>query len=144
MHLLDANSLIALGWPAHEQHERMHTWFARHARAGWATCAPTQSAFVRIISQPVFAGRALAVAEVAEVLRRNLAHPAHRLLPLDFGFDEVLRLCTGGIVGHRQLSDAWLLSAAIRARTKLLTFDRGIGALLASDAERKAHVLTLT
>lgn len=144
MHLLDANALIALGWPAHEHHERMHAWFARHARAGWGSCALTQAAFVRIICQPAFAGRALAVAEVAEVLRRNLAHSAHRLVPLDFGFDETLRLCTGGIVGHRQLSDAWLLSAAIRANMKLLTFDRGIGQLLGSDAERKAHVLVLS
>ena len=54
-----------------------------------------------------------------------------------------LRLCSGGIVGHRQVSDAWLLSAAMRANMKLLTFDHGIGQLLASDAERRAYVLTL-
>lgn len=144
MHLLDANALIALGWPAHEHHERMHAWFSRHARSGWGTCALTQAAFVRVVCQAAFAGRSLAVGEVAEVLRRNLAHPAHRLVPLDFGFDEALHFCTGGIVGHRQVTDALLLSAAIRADMKLLTFDRGIGQLLSSDAERKAHVLTLT
>jgi hypothetical protein len=96
VHLLDANALIAVGWPAHEHHERMHAWFARHARRGWGTCALTQAAFVRVVSQPAFAGRALAIAEVAEVLRRNLAHPAHRLVPLDFHFDEALHVCSGG------------------------------------------------
>jgi len=54
-----------------------------------------------------------------------------------------VRLCSGGIVGHRQVSDAWLLSAAIRANMKLLTFDRGIGQLLRSEAERKAHIVIL-
>ena len=136
MHLLDANALIALGWPTHEHHERMHTWFARHARRGWGSCALTQAAFVRIISQPSFSGRALAIDEIAEVLRRNVAHPAHRLVPLDFGFDDVLRLCSAGIVGHRQVTDAYLLTAAQRAGMKLLTFDGGVGHLLATDDER--------
>ena len=102
-----------------------------------------QAAFVCVICQPAFAGRALAVAEVVEVLHRNLAHPAHRLIPLDFGFDEALRLCTGGIFGHRKATGAWLLSATIRANVKLLSFDRGVGQLLRSDAERNADVLML-
>ena len=140
MHLLDANALIALGWPAHEHHERMHDWFARHARRGWGTCAMTQAAFMRIVSQPVFAGRALAMDEVAEVLRRNLAHPAHRLVSLDFSFDEVLRQCSGGIVGHRQVGDAYLLTAAQRAGMKLLTFDNGVRQLLATHEERARHI----
>jgi len=140
MHLLDANALIALGWPAHEHHERMHAWFSRHARQRWGSCALTQAAFVRIISQPAFSGRALAVLEVAEVLRRNLAHPAHRFVPLDFGFDEVLRVCTGGVVGHRQVSDGYLLTAAQRAGMKLLSFDSGVRQLLATEPERARWV----
>ena len=60
-HLLDANSLIALGWPAHEHHVPMKDWFNGHAARGWATTAFTQSAFVRIISQPVFSGRMISV-----------------------------------------------------------------------------------
>ena len=136
MNLLDANALIALGWPAHEHHERMHAWFSRHARRGWATCAITQAAFVRIVSQPSFSGRSLAISEVGEVLNRNLAHPAHRLVPLDFSFADVTAVCTGGLVGHRQVSDAWLLTAAARAGMKLLTFDTGVRHLLASEEER--------
>ena len=140
MRLFDANALIALGWPAHEHRERMHAWFSRHARRGWATCAFTQAAFLRIVSQPAFAGRSLAMSEVAEVMMRNVAHPAHRLIPLDFSFDEVQRCCTGGIVGHRQVGDAWLLTAAVRAGAKLLTFDSGVHQLLATAAERALHV----
>lgn len=141
-HLLDANALIAVGWPAHQHHEVMQTWFSRHASRGWATCALTQAAFVRVVSQPAFSGRVLGVAEVVEVMLRNLAHPRHRLVALDFGFDAVLACCTGGVVGHRQVSDAYLLTAAARAGLKLLTFDAGIRALLATDEER-ARCLTV-
>lgn len=138
--LLDANALIALLWPPHEHHERMRAWFRQHARAGWATTALTQGAFVRIVSQPAFAGRAIPLDEVAALLMRNLAHPDHVLLPLDFGFDAVLEACSGGLLGHRQVTDAWLLTAAIRHDTQLLTFDGGVRQLLATPEERDRHV----
>ena len=143
-HLLDANALIALAWPAHEHHPRMIGWFRQHARAGWASTAFTQSAFVRIVSQPAFSGRAIAIGEVAELLLRNTAHPKHRLVALDFGFADVLGACTGGILGHRQITDAWLLTAAMRSGMQLLTFDAGITQLLANAQERGKHLTLLT
>ncbi len=142
-HLLDANALIALGWPTHEHHPRMLKWFSQHARAGWASTAFTQSAFVRIVSQPAFSGRSIAIGEVAELLLRNTAHPKHRLVALDFGFADVWAACTGGILGHRQITDAWLLTAAIRNGMKLITFDAGVEHLLANTHERNKHVTVL-
>jgi uncharacterized protein len=143
LHLLDVNALIALLWEDHQFHGKMSAWFSRHASAGWATCAITQSGFVRVMSQPALAQPGRTLADLAEVLAQNVAHPAHRLVALDFSFSDVQACCTGGVVGHRQVTDAYLLTAAVRARMKLLTFDSGVSALLASDAERKAHVLTL-
>lgn len=66
--------------------------------------------------------------------------PAHRWVPLDFWFDEVQRRRTGGLVGHRQVSDAGLPTAAMRSGAKLLTFDTGVRPLLATDEERALHV----
>jgi hypothetical protein len=43
----------------------------------------------------------------------------------------------------RTLFPAWLLTAAIRNRMKLLTFDSGIEQLLASTQERSKHVTVL-
>ncbi|MEJ8846632.1 TA system VapC family ribonuclease toxin [Variovorax rhizosphaerae] len=139
-YLLDANALIALGWPAHEHHERMIRWFKSHARQGWSTCALTQGAFLRVICQPAFAGRLVEVGEVAELLARNTAHPRHQFLPLDFGFEEVLGHCTGGVRGHRQITDAWLLTLAARNGVKLLTFDTAISQLLATVVERERYL----
>ncbi len=135
--LLDANALIALGWTAHEHHGAMRAWFQRHAHEGWATTAVTQAAFVRIVSQPAFAGRVIAMTQVAELLLRNTAHPHHRLLAMDFGFEQVLGCCSGGLFGHRQITDAYLLATAARHGAKLVTFDNGIASLLATDTERE-------
>ena len=141
--LLDANALIALCWPSHEHHRTMADWFGRSARSGWATTALTQAAFMRIVSQPAFAGRSIPIAEVAQLLLRNTAHRQHRFLPLDFDIAEVLGHCTGGLLGHRQVTDAYLLTLAIRAEVRLVTFDAGIGQLLATPAERQRHLRVL-
>jgi uncharacterized protein len=142
-HLLDVNALIALLWEDHPFHDTMAPWFARYANAGWSTCAITQSGFVRVMNQPALAQHGRTLAELAKNLAHNLAHPAHRRLALDFDLADVMACCTGGVVGHRQVTDAYLLTAAMRTKMKLLTFDAGIGALLASDAERRAHLTVL-
>ena len=142
-YLLDANALIALGWTQHEHHEKISRWFRGHSREGWATTAFTQAAFVRVIAQPAFSGQSIGIADIVELLLRNTAHPKHRLLPLDFGFGEVMGWCTGGLLGHRQVTDAWLLALAIRHKVKLLTFDAGIRQLLATPQERQQHLSIL-
>jgi predicted nucleic acid-binding protein len=57
--------------------------------------------------------------------------------------EEVAGTCTGGLLGHRQVTDAWLLTTAVRHRARLVTFDAGIGALLATDAERQRALTIL-
>jgi uncharacterized protein len=139
-HLLDVNALIALGWDHHQHHDTMVKWFKRHAADGWASCAITQAGFIRVLSQPVVSKAALSITQWSDTLAQVLAHPAHRLLPLDFAFTDVMACCTGGVVGHRQITDAYLLTAAVRAGARLLSFDRGLRQLLATEAERAAHI----
>ncbi len=121
----------------------MLDWFGRYARSGWATSALTQAAFVRIVSQPAFAGRSIGITEVAQLLLRNTQHRQHRFLALDFDFAEVLGCCSGGLFGHRQVTDAYLLTLAIRSGLRLVTFDGGIGQLLATPVERQRHLRVL-
>ena len=118
-------------------------WFNQHARHGWATCALTQAGFIRVLSQPALGVVGSTTTELAALLKRNVSHHAHKLLALDFDFNAVTTCCTGGVHAHRQITDAYLLTAAMRAGMKLLTFDRGLGTLLASPAERSAHIEVL-
>ena len=140
--LLDPNALIALGWPAHEHHERMLALVpaAMRARAGEPTSALTQAAFVRVISQPAFSGQAISIGENRRSAAAQYCTSQHRFLALDFGIEQVLGSCTGGLRGHRQITDAWLLTLAMRHGARLLTFDSGIAQLLATAAERQRHI----
>ena len=141
--LLDTNLLVALVWPNHQHHAPASKWFAANAKAGWATCALTQSAFVRLSLQPAIVGSTATVAEVRALLSGLTGHRKHAVVPMDFGFEEVLQVCTGGLWGHRQVTDAWLLCAAVRNRLKLVTFDRGVASLLATDEARARHLAVL-
>jgi toxin-antitoxin system PIN domain toxin len=127
--LLDVNALVALVWPAHESHEKIQKWFQQHAKSGWATCPLTQAALVRIVSNPAFSPNAVSVSDAIGLLKNNVEHPFHRFWRDDVGFVEAATLFTERIVGHRQITDAYLLGLAVHKKGKLLTLDRAMRSL---------------
>jgi len=128
--LLDVNVLIALMWPAHEGHAQVQHWFRRNSRVGWATCPLTQAAFVRIIANPVFSPDAATPQEAAKLLGANLKHPSHRFWADEISFVEAVEPFRERLVGHQQVSDAYLLGLAMHRKGKLATMDRAVLALL--------------
>lgn len=131
--LLDVNALVALLWPAHVHHAAAQEWFARRSRRGWATTPITQGGFVRIVSNPAFSRDAVSPAQALQLLAANLKHRAHRFWPAGIGVPETLARFGGHLVGHRQVTDAYLLGLALHHRGKLATFDGGIRALCGGD-----------
>jgi uncharacterized protein len=125
--LLDANVLIALAWPEHEAHARVGRWFSSHSRAGWATCPITQSALVRILSNPAFSPAALSVSNALSVLEANVKLPEHHFWPDDIPLLEVSKVGKP-VMGHQQVTDLYLMGLALRHRGKLATMDRGVAA----------------
>ncbi len=118
--------LIALCWPTHGSHKGVERWFGGRGARGWATCPFTQSAFVRIVSNPAFSRDALAPANAVELLQENLEHPGHRFWPADIPVTEAMRGMLPRLTGHQQITDAYLVALAIRNKGKLATLDRGI------------------
>jgi predicted nucleic acid-binding protein len=57
--LLDVNLLVALFDPNHVFYDLAHDWFSDSRGDGWATCALTENAFVRILSNPAYRGSAM-------------------------------------------------------------------------------------
>jgi toxin-antitoxin system PIN domain toxin len=101
--LPDANVLLALAWPNHQHHERAHGWFLREHYHGWATCALTQAAFVRLSSHPAFTSVAVTPSDAAALLARQTSHETHRFwseLP-PITIETVSRA-----LGHQQVTDA--------------------------------------
>jgi uncharacterized protein len=139
--LLDVNVLIALLWPPHESHARAQRWFAQNARHGWATCAMTQAGFVRIVSNPAFSRRAVSPRDALEVLRGSLQHPAHHFWTEDIAVTEALAQFGRRLLGHQQITDAYLLGLAIQKKGTLATLDSRLSALLPEQSAARTLVL---
>jgi len=127
--LLDVNVLVALAWPSHEFHVAVQRWFARHAAKGWATCPMVQAGFVRVVSNPAFSPQAVSPKEAIEALALSLRHPAHQFWPDDLALADGLGSVADRIVGHRQVTDAYLLALARHHGGKLTTLDRRLANL---------------
>jgi toxin-antitoxin system PIN domain toxin len=138
-YLLDTNLLIALHWPSHERHDLALKWFARHRAKGWATCPFTQAGFVRIVSNPAFSRDAVHPREANHILSANTAAKDHTFWPDDLPFAETVGFAGVRLMGHQQVTDAYLLGLAIRRGGVLATLDQRITALTEPKSpERKA------
>ncbi len=137
--LLDVNMLIALAWPSHVHHGLAQAWFASKASAGWATCPLTQCAFVRISSNPKIIPEAVTPKEALSLLGEIVSLKTHSFWPDDM---PVLakQFPSDLLVGHRQVTDAYLLGLAIRHEGRLVTLDGGVSSLLSSRSPHR-HAL---
>jgi toxin-antitoxin system PIN domain toxin len=125
--LLDVNVLVALAWPNHVHHIPAHRWFSSHHAGGgaWATCSSTQSAFLRISSNPKVTAHQVAPSRAGELLVRMTLHPQHHFWSDDFEWAAQIS-ALDHVHGHRQIQDAHLVLLAERRAGLLATFDRGV------------------
>ncbi len=126
MALLDVNALVALAWDSHVHHAAMRAWFRTNSREGWATCAVTESGFVRVSSNPKVLPSFIAVEDARRVLAALRELGRHRFVGNDVSLTDrdVPR-----IASHRQVTDAQLLTLARRNGIRLATFDSELLAL---------------
>ncbi len=138
-HLLDTNLLIALLWPSHERHDLAVKWFTGCRGKGWATSPFTEAGFVRIVSNPAFSRDAVQPREAIQVLAANTAAKDHQFWPDELPFPQAVAFSGVRLMGHQQVTDAYLLGLAINRGGLLATLDKRIDALTnPNSAERKA------
>lgn len=137
--LPDANLLLALAWPNHQFHAAAHAWFARDATGGWATCAFTQLAFVRLSSSPAYTPRPVTPFEACRLLAQWTTRSEHVFWPeqpppqpTDFA----------RALGHQQVNDSYLLRLAEHHGGTVVTFDARLRALAGNPA--RLTVLAVT
>jgi uncharacterized protein len=121
--LLDANVLIAISVSDHEHHRRSREWLGRSRR--FATCPSTQGSLVRYLVRVATTDHAL------EVLRLLTASDRHEFWPDDAPFDAAT---LANVIGHRQVTDAYLARTAHRRHTRVATLDQGLALLRPQDA----------
>jgi uncharacterized protein len=124
--LLDANVLIALVVDDHVHHAVAESWFAG-LDGNFATCPVTEGSLMRLLIRE---GQPAATARV--ILAGTAAHPRHEFWPDDVPYGDVP---TRGIVGHRQVTDAYLAQLARAHEARLATFDQALAKLHPDVAE---------
>ena len=124
--LLDANVLIAMSHPAHVHYSRARSWF-NLATDPFASCPITQGSLLRHAMRMGFDARS-----AMNGLERITSHPRHDFWPDLIRFEDVrLR----GVMGHGQVTDAYLAQLAREHGGSLATFDEGLAALHSDVAE---------
>lgn len=109
----------------HVHHTLAHDWFSEERETGWATCPLTENGFVRLLAQPA-SGLEMRSVDLIDRLSRFCASRHHVFWP------DALSLCDASlfnqsyIVGHRQLTDVYLLGLAVKMGGRLATCDRSI------------------
>lgn len=121
VHLLDGNVLYALIDESHVHHAPARQWFSRMS-GGFATCPITQGTLVRLMMRLGGHG----VEQALALLGMVTAHGGHHFWPDTLAYDEVR---WHGVMGHRQVTDAYLAGLARHHEGKLVSFDRGLVAL---------------
>lgn len=118
--LLDANVLIALVVTEHVHHDAAAEWLSGTGD-GFATCPITQGSLVRFLLR---AGQSAAAAHDVVTRIHNVAH--HEFWSARVSFADVE---LGGVVGHRQVTDAYLAQLARSYGGQLATLDSGLAHL---------------
>ena len=119
--LLDGNVLVALVIDGHVHHAAAQAWFSASG-APFATCPITQGTLLRLLMRLA----AMDAGAATGVLAALVAHPRHHFWPDAIGYAAVN---LAGVIGHRQVTDAYLAALARHHGGRLVTFDGGLAAL---------------
>ena len=125
IYLLDANALIALVVADHEHHASAVRWAT--GVDGIALCPIVEGALVRFLVR-AGEGHATAVAILSALHRSPLCDFWEDALSYE-GVD------LGHVVGHRQVTDAYLAALAKSRGARLATFDRSLAGALPDETE---------
>ena len=126
--LPDVNVLLALMDSTHQHHEAANTWFAYAGQNGWATCPLTENGFVRIVSSPSYPGASI-TPEQALILLDSLVQnflSTHHFWQDSISLRDRTIIKTKAIIGHRQLTDIYLLGLCQQNGGTLVTLDLSI------------------
>jgi predicted nucleic acid-binding protein len=118
IHLLDGNVLIALTVRDHIHHDVVRGWFG--AGRTFATSPTTQGTLLRFMVREGAAAKS-----ALSVLAGLTGRRDHTFWPDLLPYDHV-RLA--GVVGHRQVTDAYIASLADESGGRVATLDRGLAA----------------
>ena len=140
-YLLDVNSLIALADPDHQHHRPVQAWFKVSGGANWGVCPLTEAGFVRVTINPVYRPASRTMEQAIAILADFASTPGYRYWPISDSWASLTAPFSARLLGHQQVTDAYLLGLAVKQKGILVTFDRAIKFLAGTEFSR--HLLVL-
>ena len=119
-YLADGNVLIALTVVDHVHHDSTVEWFER-SEPELATCPITQGTLLRFLIR-----QGHPAADASAVLEALRSQEWHTFWPDDLPYDASHLV---GVIGHRQVTDAYLVALARHHQGRVVTLDEGLAAL---------------
>lgn len=126
--LPDVNVLVALIDHSHPHHQIAKDWFAQAEPTGWATCALTESGYVRIVVSTGFNNSKVKPVVAADYLREFLTDHAatHHFILDGVRIVDDKRYSLRHLTGHNQVPDLHLMALCQQNGLRLVTFDNGL------------------
>jgi predicted nucleic acid-binding protein len=124
--LLDVNVLLALSLPNHQHHGAATEWFDRGRQ--WATTPITETAYLRLLVNPLVVGYDIAPAQAIDALGAMRQLAGHTFV--------------ASLAGASQVTDHHLINLAAINGLILATFDGSLSRAVSS-ADRK-HIQVLS
>lgn len=118
--LLDANVLIALVITDHVHHDTAKKWLDNSDEA-FATCPITEGSLLRALLR-----KGLAATSAQGIVTSITAMDRHEFWPDTLPYSEAW---LDNVIGHRQVTDAYLAQLARWKGGRLVTFDQGLAQL---------------
>lgn len=123
-YLADGNVLVALTVVDHVHHAIALTWFEEDG-PDLATCPTTEGALLRFLIR-----EGQVAVDAMAVLGTIRSQQWHTFWPDEIPYEPAHLV---GVIGHRQVTDAYLVALARHHGGRVVTLDRGLAALHGED-----------
>ena len=141
--LLDLNVLIALTEPGHQDYGKAQHWFDSASKGSLGICPLTEAGFVRVTTNPAFRPGPRTLGQAMAILQILKGLPGFWYWEIRESemWVTITAPLASRILGHQQVTDAFLLGMAIKQDGVLVTFDRGLKYLAGAQFSRNLLVL---
>jgi hypothetical protein len=94
-----------------------------------------------VTTNPAYRGPTRTVEQATAILAEFARHPGYRYWSIADTWAVLTAPFSARLLGHQQVTDAYLLGLAIKEKGVLVTFDKGIKYLAGTDYSRNLLVL---
>jgi len=107
----------------------------------WGVCPLTEAGFLRVTTNPAFRHGPRTMEQAIAILQSIKCHAGYRYWEMAESWATVTAPFASRILGHQQVTDAYLLGLAVKEDGVLVTFDKAIKHLAGAEFSKNLLVL---